>query len=60
MEIGLYTFGDLPVGTSGPEASKRRLLEVVKAAKLADQRASASSVSENITGRTIRSPYRSA
>jgi probable LLM family oxidoreductase len=37
MEIGLYTFGDLPVGTRGPEASKRRLLEIVEAAKLADQ-----------------------
>nr|WP_246749221.1 LLM class flavin-dependent oxidoreductase [Agrobacterium rosae] len=37
MEIGLYTFGDLPIGTRGPEASKRRLLEIVEAAKLADQ-----------------------
>jgi probable LLM family oxidoreductase len=37
MEIGLYTFGDLPVGTRGPEASRRRLLEIVEAAKLADQ-----------------------
>jgi probable LLM family oxidoreductase len=37
MEIGLYTFGDLPVGTRGPEASRRRLAEIVEAAKLADQ-----------------------
>lgn len=37
MEIGLYTFGDLPVGTRGPDASRRRLLEIVEAAKLADQ-----------------------
>ena len=37
MEIGLYTFGDLPVGTRGPEASRRRLSEIVEAAKLADQ-----------------------
>jgi probable LLM family oxidoreductase len=37
MEIGLYTFGDLPVGTGGPEASHRRLLEIIEAAKLADQ-----------------------
>ncbi|TWF58392.1 LLM class flavin-dependent oxidoreductase [Neorhizobium alkalisoli] len=37
MEIGLYTFGDLPVGTLGPEASRRRLSEIVEAAKLADQ-----------------------
>ncbi|KPF45845.1 LLM class flavin-dependent oxidoreductase [Rhizobium sp. AAP43] len=37
MEIGLYTFGDLPVGTRGPEPSRQRLLEIVEAAKLADQ-----------------------
>lgn len=37
MEIGLYTFGDLPIGTRGPEASRRRLSEIVEAAKLADQ-----------------------
>jgi alkanesulfonate monooxygenase SsuD/methylene tetrahydromethanopterin reductase-like flavin-dependent oxidoreductase (luciferase family) len=37
MEIGLYTFGDLPTGTRGPEASRKRLQEVVEAAKLADQ-----------------------
>lgn len=37
MEIGLYTFGDLPVGTRGPEASRRRLLEIVETATLADQ-----------------------
>lgn len=37
MELGLYTFGDLPVGTSGPEASRRRLKEIIAAAKLADE-----------------------
>lgn len=37
MEIGLYTFGDLPFGVSGPEASRNRLAEIVKAAQLADQ-----------------------
>ena len=37
MEIGLYTFGDLPFGVSGPEASRNRLAEIVMAAQLADQ-----------------------
>jgi alkanesulfonate monooxygenase SsuD/methylene tetrahydromethanopterin reductase-like flavin-dependent oxidoreductase (luciferase family) len=37
VEIGLYTFGDLPFGVSGPEASRNRLAEIVKAAQLADQ-----------------------
>jgi probable LLM family oxidoreductase len=37
MEIGLYTFGDLPVGVRGPEASRNRLAEIIEAAKLADQ-----------------------
>lgn len=37
MEIGLYTFGDLPLGTRGPAASSRRLSEIIEAAKLADQ-----------------------
>lgn len=37
MEIGLYTFGDLPTGVRGPEASRNRLAEIIEAAKLADQ-----------------------
>ncbi|ACM31266.1 hypothetical protein A6U89_31275 [Agrobacterium sp. B133/95] len=37
MEIGLYTFGDLPLGSRGPAASSRRLSEIIEAAKLADQ-----------------------
>ncbi len=37
MELGLYTFGDLPDGTSGGEAAQKRLGEVLEAAKLADQ-----------------------
>ncbi|NLH81495.1 MAG: LLM class flavin-dependent oxidoreductase [Phyllobacteriaceae bacterium] len=37
MEIGLYTFGDLAPGRRGPEAARRRLDEVVAAAKLADE-----------------------
>ena len=37
MEIGLYTFGDLPVGTGGGEAARRRLGEIVAAARLADE-----------------------
>ena len=36
MELGLYTFGDLPVGTTGGEAARRRMAEVIEAAKLAD------------------------
>ena len=37
MELGLYTFGDLPARQPGGEAAGRRLSEVVEAAKLADQ-----------------------
>lgn len=37
MEFGLYTFGDLPAGTSGAAASRQRLKEIVAAAKLADE-----------------------
>jgi len=36
MEIGLYTFGDLPSGHRGSEAARRRLAQVIAAAKLAD------------------------
>ncbi|NPD14974.1 LLM class flavin-dependent oxidoreductase [Xinfangfangia sp. D13-10-4-6] len=37
MELGLYTFGDLPVGTIGPEAAHRRIQDIIAAAKLADE-----------------------
>lgn len=40
LEIGIYTFGDLPVGPSGsqgPQAAKQRLDEVLAAARLADE-----------------------
>lgn len=37
MEIGIYTFGDLPADTRGPQAAKQRLQEIVAAAKLADE-----------------------
>lgn len=37
MELGLYTFGDLPVGVTGPEPARQRLSEIVAAAKLADE-----------------------
>lgn len=37
MELGLYTFGDLPAGTGGGETARRRLSEVLAAAKLADE-----------------------
>ncbi len=37
MELGLYTFGDLPTGTGGAEAARKRLSEIVAAAKLADE-----------------------
>jgi alkanesulfonate monooxygenase SsuD/methylene tetrahydromethanopterin reductase-like flavin-dependent oxidoreductase (luciferase family) len=37
MEIGIYTFGDLPFGVTGAEAARRRLAEIVAAAKLADE-----------------------
>lgn len=37
MEIGIYTFGDLPAGGRGPQAAQQRLKEIVAAAKLADE-----------------------
>lgn len=37
MEIGLYTFGDLAPGRRGPDESRRRLDEVIAAARLADE-----------------------
>ncbi len=37
MELGLYTFGDLPLGGRSGDAGCKRLAEVVAAAKLADQ-----------------------
>lgn len=37
MEIGLYTFGDLAPGERGPLAARRRIDEVIAAAKLADE-----------------------
>lgn len=37
MEIGLYTFADLPPGARGGEAARRRLDEVIRAAELADE-----------------------
>lgn len=37
MELGIYTFGDLPADARGPAASLQRLKEIVEAAKLADQ-----------------------
>lgn len=36
MEIGLYTFGDLAPGKRGADAARRRLDEIVEAARLAD------------------------
>ncbi|MEY4748968.1 MAG: hypothetical protein RIQ60_1182 [Pseudomonadota bacterium] len=36
MEIGVYTFGDLPVGARGARAAQQRLQEIVAAARLAD------------------------
>lgn len=36
MEIGVYTFGDLPFGVSGAAAAQQRLQEIVAAARLAD------------------------
>ena len=36
MEIGIYTFGDLPAGARGPQAAQQRIEEIVAAAKLAD------------------------
>jgi len=37
VEIGVYTFGDLPVGARGPVASRQRLQEILAAARLADE-----------------------
>jgi probable LLM family oxidoreductase len=37
MEIGIYTFGDLPAGARGPQAAQQRLNEIVAAARLADE-----------------------
>ena len=37
MELGLYTFGDLPVGVTGAGAARQRLADVIAAAKLADE-----------------------
>lgn len=37
MELGLYTFGDLPSGVTGGPAARKRLGEVLEAARLADQ-----------------------
>ncbi|MEY4883861.1 MAG: hypothetical protein RIS34_1715 [Pseudomonadota bacterium] len=37
MEIGIYTFGDLPADARGPQAAQQRLKEIVAAAKLADE-----------------------
>lgn len=37
MEIGIYTFGDLPAGARGPQAARQRLDEVLAAARLADE-----------------------
>jgi alkanesulfonate monooxygenase SsuD/methylene tetrahydromethanopterin reductase-like flavin-dependent oxidoreductase (luciferase family) len=37
MELGLYTFGDLPVGVTSADAVRQRLADVISAAKLADE-----------------------
>jgi len=37
LEIGIYTFGDLPVGVHGALASQQRLEEILAAARLADE-----------------------
>jgi len=37
MEIGLYTFGDLPASARGPQAAQQRLTEIIAAARLADE-----------------------
>lgn len=37
MEIGIYTFGDLPAGARGPQAAQQRLQEIIAAARLADE-----------------------
>jgi len=37
LELGIYTFGDLPADASGPRAAQQHLQEIVAAAKLADE-----------------------
>lgn len=37
VEIGVYTFGDLPFGVSGSAAFQQRLQEILMAARLADE-----------------------
>jgi len=37
MELGLYTFGDLPFSGASTETARRRLADIVAAAKLADE-----------------------
>ncbi|WP_168787847.1 LLM class flavin-dependent oxidoreductase [Paraburkholderia aromaticivorans] len=37
MEFGIYTFGDLAYGTSDPASARRRIDEIVAAAKFADE-----------------------
>jgi probable LLM family oxidoreductase len=37
LELGIYTFGDLPGHAQGPLAAQQRLKEIVAAAKLADE-----------------------
>jgi hypothetical protein len=37
MQIGLYTFGDLPHGRRDAPAAQQRLAEIIAAAKLADE-----------------------
>jgi hypothetical protein len=37
MDIGLYTFGDLPALQRGPQAAQQRIREIIAAAKLADE-----------------------
>lgn len=37
MEIGIYTFGDLPADARGPQAARQRLQDILAAAKLADE-----------------------
>jgi probable LLM family oxidoreductase len=37
VDIGIYTFGDLPAGTHGPEAAHQRVKDILAAARLADE-----------------------
>jgi probable LLM family oxidoreductase len=37
MDIGIYTFGDLPTGVTGPAAARQRLQDILAAARLADE-----------------------